>query len=288
MRALFAALSGGLFGAGLLLSGMTDTTKVQGWLDVFGAWDPTLAFVLGGAIVPMAVAWRIAAHRKVSLLGTPLPAAADQNLDPGLIVGSVLFGAGWALAGLCPGPAIASLSFGGWGGVAFLLAMLAGMLAAPAFRRRLNPQSLAGAIMDIRAITPTYAVSPQIALEDLAAIKAAGYTTVINNRPDPEIPPHLQHVQMQAAATALGLHYVQNPVIGGGMTEANVAAQAAAIAAASGPVFAYCASGNRSSVVWALANAGKLPTNDLIGLPARFGYQLEGLRGQIDMIAAKG
>lgn len=285
MRGLFAALAGGIFGAGLLLSGMTDTTKVRGWLDVFGAWDPTLAFVLGGAILPMAVAWRIAARQKVAALGTPMPAQPKQNLDRDLITGSVLFGAGWALAGLCPGPAIASLSFGGWGGVVFLSAMLAGMLATPALRRTLDQTSRAGATMDIRAITPTYAVSPQIALEDLAAIKAAGYTTIINNRPDGEIPPHLHHAQMQAAATALGLTYVQNTVIGGAMTPANVVAQGAAIAAANGPVFAYCASGNRSSVVWALANAGKLPTDDLIGLPAKFGYQLEGLRDQINALA---
>ena len=141
--------------------------------------------------------------------------------------------------------------------------------------------------MDIRAITPIYAVSPQIAPEDLAAIKAAGYTTIINNRPDGEIPSHLQHRQMQAAATVLGLTYVQNTVIGGAMTDANVVAQGAALAAASGPVLAYCASGNRSSVVWALANAGKMPTDDLIALPAKFGYQLEGLRGQINALADK-
>lgn len=139
--------------------------------------------------------------------------------------------------------------------------------------------------MDIRALTPGYAVSPQIALEDLPAIKAAGYTTVINNRPDGEIPPHLHHAQMKNAAEALGLTYVQNSVIGGAMTPANVAAQGAAIAAATGPVFAYCASGNRSSVVWALSNAGKMPTDELIALPARFGYQLEGLRGQIEALA---
>jgi len=288
MRGLFAALSGGIFGAGLLISGMTDTTKVQGWLDVFGAWDPTLAFVLGGAILPMAVAWRIAARQRVSLLGTPMPAPARQSLDRSLILGSILFGAGWALAGLCPGPAIASLSFGGWGGVLFLSAMLAGMLMTPMLRPFIESGPPKGtATMEIRAITPTYAVSPQIALEDLAAIKAAGYTTIINNRPDGEIPPHLQHAQMQAAAKAHGLTYVQNAVIGGAMTEANVTAQGAAIAAASGPVFAYCASGNRSSVVWALANAGKMPTDDLIGLPAKFGYQLEGLRGQITALAAK-
>jgi uncharacterized protein (TIGR01244 family) len=139
--------------------------------------------------------------------------------------------------------------------------------------------------MDIRPITPDYAVSPQIELSDLAAIKAAGYATVINNRPDGEIPPHLHSEAMRAAAEALGLTYVANPVIGGMMTMDNVVAQGAAIAASAGPVFAYCASGNRSSVVWALSQAGKRPVDELVGLPARFGYQLEHLRPQIEMLA---
>ncbi|SEM85396.1 hypothetical protein SAMN04488103_102254 [Gemmobacter aquatilis] len=138
LRSLFAALSGGLFGAGLLVSGMVDTVKVQGWLDVFGAWDPTLAFVMGGAILPMAVAWRVAARRGVSRLGTPFPPRPEPRLDHGLILGSLMFGAGWGLVGLCPGPALASLSFGGWGGGLFLLAMAAGMVAAPVIRRRLD------------------------------------------------------------------------------------------------------------------------------------------------------
>ncbi len=141
--------------------------------------------------------------------------------------------------------------------------------------------------MDIRALTPDYAVSPQIEPADLSAIKAAGYGTVIDNRPDGEIPPHLHTLVMQAAAEALGLVFVANPVIGGQMTMENVAAQRAAIAGATGPVFAYCASGNRSSVVWALAHAGTRPVDDLIGLPARFGYQLEHLRPQIEALAGK-
>jgi uncharacterized protein len=131
MRALTAFLAGGLFGAGLLLSGMTDTARVQGFLDIFGAWDPTLAFVMGGAIMPMAIAWRIAGRGAY-------PAQAGA-LAPDLLVGSVLFGVGWGLAGLCPGPAMASISFGGTGGVVFLLAMAAGMLAQPILRRRLWP-----------------------------------------------------------------------------------------------------------------------------------------------------
>jgi uncharacterized membrane protein YedE/YeeE len=138
MRNLFAFLAGGLFGAGLLVSGMVDTTKVQGWLDVFGDWDPTLAFVLGGAIIPMAIAWRVAAGRRVAVLGTALPEKPDPRLGHNLVVGSVLFGMGWGLAGLCPGPAMASLTFGGWGGVLFLAAMIAGMMAAPAVRVRVD------------------------------------------------------------------------------------------------------------------------------------------------------
>ena len=139
--------------------------------------------------------------------------------------------------------------------------------------------------MDIRAITPDYAVSPQIEPGDLAAIKAAGYVTVIDNRPDGEIPPHLDTDTMRKAAEAMGLTFVANPVIGGAMTMDNVTAQGAAIAGSPGPVFAYCASGNRSSVVWALSQAGKLSEDDLVGLPARFGYQLDHLRPQIAALA---
>lgn len=139
--------------------------------------------------------------------------------------------------------------------------------------------------MDIRPLTTDYAVSPQIEVEDLPAIKAAGYSTLIDNRPDGEIPPHLHADAMRRAAEGLGLTFVINPVIGGMLTMDNVTAQGAAIAAATGPVLAYCASGNRSSVVWALALAGTRPVDDLIGLPARYGYQLDHLRPQIDALA---
>ncbi len=137
MRNLLAALAGGLFGTGLLVSGMTDTAKVQGWLDVFGAWDPTLAFVMGGAILPMAVAWVLTTGRH-PLLGGSFPAPAAPKLGHNLVVGSVLFGMGWGLVGLCPGPALASLTFGGPPVWTFTLAMLAGMVVAPAVRTRLD------------------------------------------------------------------------------------------------------------------------------------------------------
>ena len=139
--------------------------------------------------------------------------------------------------------------------------------------------------MDIRPLTPDYAVSPQIEPGDLPAIKAAGYTTIIDNRPDGEIPTHLHTDPMRQAAEALGLVFIPNPVIGGALTMANVTAQAEAMAAATGPVLAYCASGNRSSIVWALANAGKRPVDELVGIPARFGYQLDHLRPQLEALA---
>lgn len=142
--------------------------------------------------------------------------------------------------------------------------------------------------MDIRPLTPDYAVSPQIEPGDLAAVKAAGYTCVIDNRPDGEVPPHLHTAEMRRAAEALGLNFVANPVIGGMLTMDNVTAQRAAIKAATGPVFAYCASGNRSSIVWALALAGTRPVDDLVGLPARHGYQLDHLRPQIEALAQNG
>ncbi len=140
-RLVFAALSGGLFGFGLLLSGMTDTRRVIGWLDVFGDWDPTLAFVMGGAMIPMAVAWAFARRRRVALLGSALPARPEQSITPSLAAGSALFGIGWGLAGFCPGPAMASISFGGVAGLVFLLAMVAGMFITGPMRARLAPLS---------------------------------------------------------------------------------------------------------------------------------------------------
>lgn len=137
LRNVFSALAGGLFGFGLLVSGMTDTTKVQGWLDIFGNWDPTLAFVLGGAILPMLIAWRVASRRARAVLGNDLPGKPSVVIDRGLVTGSLMFGAGWGLAGLCPGPAMASISWGGTGGIAFVLAMIAGMMLTPLIKSRM-------------------------------------------------------------------------------------------------------------------------------------------------------
>lgn len=136
MRLVIAALSGGLFGAGLVISGMTDPAKVRGWLDIFGAWDPTLAFVLGGAVLPMIVVWRIAARQRVSLTGTPIPQMPPQRLDARLLTGAGLFGLGWGLSGLCPGPAMASIGFGGPPIWVFFAAMAGGMALFGLWNRR--------------------------------------------------------------------------------------------------------------------------------------------------------
>ena len=137
MRLIYAFVAGGLFGTGPFLSGMTDTSKVQGWLDIFGNWDPTLAFVMGGAILPMAIAWLLVPGRK-PLAGGEFPAPSAPRLGRNLVLGSILFGAGWGLAGLCPGPSIASLSYGGVGHWVFVAAMIAGMAVAPGVRVTLD------------------------------------------------------------------------------------------------------------------------------------------------------
>lgn len=137
MRNILAFIAGGLFGAGLFVSGMTDTTKVQGWLDIFGNWDPTLAFVMGGAIIPMAIAWRLTRNR-TPIAGGQFPTPPAPRLGRNLVLGSVLFGMGWGLAGLCPGPSIAALSYGGWGNLLFVAAMLVGMMGAPVVRSQLD------------------------------------------------------------------------------------------------------------------------------------------------------
>ncbi len=141
MRLVTALIAGGLFGAGLVLSGMTDTRAVIGFLDIFGAWNPTLAFVMGGAILPMALAWRLAARRPCSLSGQAFPTRPNPAITRNLILGSALFGAGWGLVGLCPGPALATSLTGGIPALVFLLAMGGGMLAAIPVRRPAPPTS---------------------------------------------------------------------------------------------------------------------------------------------------
>jgi uncharacterized membrane protein YedE/YeeE len=127
MNAISAFVIGLVFGIGLLLSGMTDPGKVIGFLDLAGTWDPSLAFVMGGAIAVGFFAFRSAERRGRSLLGGTLELPGRRPLDARLIVGSLVFGIGWGIGGFCPGPAIVSLGAGHYEAAIFVVAMLAGM-----------------------------------------------------------------------------------------------------------------------------------------------------------------
>jgi uncharacterized protein len=129
MRKIIALLAGLVFGAGLTLSDMINPARVLGFLDLFGGqWDPTLAFVMGGALIVMAMAWLIASKRSNSLSGDPLPDPPSPAVDARLIGGAAIFGLGWGLVGLCPGPALAAALLGGWPVWVFIASMLTGML----------------------------------------------------------------------------------------------------------------------------------------------------------------
>ena len=127
MNLVIATLSGLLFGLGLIASGMTNPAKVKGFLDLFGAWDPSLALVMGGAIAVGAVGFALARRRVLSWTGARIEIPASTAIDSRLLLGGALFGAGWGIAGLCPGPAIVSASGGSMAAVVFVIAMLAGM-----------------------------------------------------------------------------------------------------------------------------------------------------------------
>ena len=116
-----------VFGLGLIISGMTDPGKVLGFLDLAGLWDPSLAFVMGGAILVGVFAFAVARKRTTSVLGGAMQLPTARHIDRRLVLGSLLFGAGWGIAGFCPGPAIVSLGTGEPKALVFVLAMLAGM-----------------------------------------------------------------------------------------------------------------------------------------------------------------
>jgi len=137
MRAVLVALvSGLLFGAGLAVSAMVNPAKVIGFLDLAGAWDPSLAFVLGGAVAVWAAAYQVSRRMQAPLLAVSFAIPKRSDIDARLVGGAALFGVGWGLAGYCPGPAVSSLALGRWEPAVFMAAMLAGM-----FAYRLVPQA---------------------------------------------------------------------------------------------------------------------------------------------------
>jgi uncharacterized protein (TIGR01244 family) len=141
--------------------------------------------------------------------------------------------------------------------------------------------------MDLRPLDDTTSVAPQLDPADMAALAAQGVTTVICNRPDAEVPPSHRASAMQAAAEAAGLAFTFNPVAMPGLTMDAVEEQADAIEGAGGRAVAYCASGTRSAILWALAMAGKMPADDILAATARAGYDLAGLRPQIEQLATR-
>ena len=127
MSIAFSLFVGLIFGLGLIIAGMADPAKVLAFLDVTGRWDPSLALVMAGAIIVGIVTYRLAGQRDLSLLGKPMRVPTVEHLDRRLVVGSALFGIGWGLAGICPGPSFVLLGIGVAKGFVFVIAMLAGM-----------------------------------------------------------------------------------------------------------------------------------------------------------------
>lgn len=136
MQILTSLLAGLVFGLGLLLSGMADPAKVLGFLDLAGAWDPSLALVMAGAIAVGLPAFALARRRSVSLLGAPMRLPTARQIDRRLVGGSLLFGIGWGVAGFCPGPALVALGMGLAPALVFVAAMMAGMGLFETIERR--------------------------------------------------------------------------------------------------------------------------------------------------------
>jgi uncharacterized membrane protein YedE/YeeE len=132
MRYMISIASGLLFGLGLMISDMANPARVKAFLSVgdiaSGTWDPTLMFVMGGAMAVSSLAWLLSYRRATNLVGGPLPPPAAERIDARLIGGSAVFGIGWGLVGICPGPALVALGLGGASTVVFFVAMMAGMV----------------------------------------------------------------------------------------------------------------------------------------------------------------
>lgn len=137
MTIIFALISGIIFGAGLAIAGMLDPAKVAGFLDIFGLWDPSLAFVMGGGVVVNAIGFALLKKRGKPLFAASFTLPALTHIDRPLVIGAVLFGVGWGITGLCPGPAVASALISPSDGIAFLVFMIAGLALGRVVSRRM-------------------------------------------------------------------------------------------------------------------------------------------------------
>ena len=248
-----------LFGIGLILSGMTDPGKVIGFLDLSGAWDPSLALVMGGAILVGVFAFALAKKRTTTFLGGALQLPTSNDIDKRLLAGSLIFGAGWGLAGFCPGPAIVSLGSGQPKAAVFVLAMLVGMALFEWSERRMQgveaqTKTKARTLPAVRQVNSAFSVAGQLTADDIPAVVAQGFAALINNRPDGEGgSAQALNSDIEQAALAAGLHYVYLPVIAGAITPAQALAMREALAIAPAPVLAFCRSGARSTQLYKLA-----------------------------------
>ena len=143
MATVFTSLLAGLvFGLGLIVSGMANPAKVLGFLDLGGAWDPSLAFVMGGAVTVGVIAFAVARNRTLSLLGADMKLPTSRDIDRRLVMGSLLFGVGWGVAGFCPGPGLVALGMGEVKALVFVIAMVAGMGVFELLERRKQAMTL--------------------------------------------------------------------------------------------------------------------------------------------------
>ena len=138
LKNIIGLLAGLLFGIGLLISGMTDPVKVQGFLDVFGAWDISLALVMGGGLMVALVGVQLAKRQQSSWIGTLIEMPTKTTINKKLLIGAMLFGIGWGLVGICPGPGIVLLGTGQWQAYVFIPAMVIGMLVYQWLEPKLN------------------------------------------------------------------------------------------------------------------------------------------------------
>ena len=138
LKNIIGLLTGLLFGIGLLISGMTDPTKVQGFLDVFGAWDISLALVMGGGLIVAIIGVQLAKRQQSSWIGTLIELPSKTSVNKKLLIGAMLFGVGWGLVGICPGPGIVLLGTGQWQAYVFIPAMIVGVLVYQWFEPKLG------------------------------------------------------------------------------------------------------------------------------------------------------
>ena len=138
LKNMIGLFTGLLFGIGLLISGMTDPVKVQGFLDVFGAWDISLALVMGGGLIVALVGVQLAKRQQSSWIGTSIDMPSKTTINKKLLIGAMLFGIGWGLVGICPGPGIVLLGTGQWQAYVFIPAMIFGMIMYQWLEPKLN------------------------------------------------------------------------------------------------------------------------------------------------------